>query len=305
MKIPTTSLAAIIATTAFAFSLPCQVNLVVNGDFETGVISPWVESGWSCASTVSKHNCAGAGDSQTFNCILGGKAGQTRRPNGYWPGNAIEQDVLVVQTVEYLFMADVQVQNMQSPATGNADAGLVEVFVDGVSVGSHNFGRYNGNTLPRARMCFTFKATTTGLKTLLIDFSRRYYCSTRTPTCFIDNIVLVQAPMRPIVCPIGERYLNATANISIDGTPSANFALFLGLGQMPSGFAIPGFNGSWWLNAPFFQLFTLQFDAQGHYGFQPPVPNDPTLDGLLLYWQAIEAPGAVNIGEVTSFAFYK
>ena len=56
---------------------------------------------------------------------------------------------------------------------------------------------------------------------------------------------------------------------------------------------------------PFFQLFVLQFDPYGKHPFKPAIPNDPTLDGLLLYWQGIEAPGAVNIGEVTSFAFYK
>jgi V8-like Glu-specific endopeptidase len=287
----------------------CQTscgNVIINGDFATGSISPWVEGGWACATGVSQHDCAGSGLSETFNCLLGGKAGQTRRPNGYWPGNTIEQSVMMIQGLTYLFTADIQVENVQSPATGNADAGLIEVFVDGNSVGSHNFGRYTGNTKPRDHMCFTFTPQSTGCKALVIDFSRKYYCSSRTPTAFIDNVKLVMSPTLPIICPRGERKVNATASIDIMGTPGANFALLMGTGKTPFGITIPGFNGQWWLDGLIFNLFAASFDpATGGYNFAPPIPNDPNLVGLLLTWQAIEAPGAVNIGEVTSFAFYQ
>ncbi len=303
MKLSTSGLPGI-AAVALACTLPSQNNLVVNGDFETTTIAPWVESGYTLASQVSQHNCAGAGASYTFNCLHGGKAGQTRRPNGYWPGNAIAQKILFVQTLEYLFTADVQVQNIQSPATGNADAGLVEVFVDGVSVGKHDFGRYTGNTAPRARMCFTFKAATTGQKELKVDFSRKYYSSSRTPHVFIDNILLTASPIRPIVHPRGERKINAPANIDIHGTANNRFGLFIGTGKLTSGVQIGGFGGAWWLSGAIHQLFVSTFSG-GSYNFKPVIPNDPGLVGFLVHWQAVEASTAVNIGEVTSFAFYK
>jgi hypothetical protein len=303
MKLSTSGLPGI-AAVVLACTLPSQNNLVVNGDFETSTIAPWVESGYTLSSQVSKHNCSGAGASYTFNCLHGGRTGQTRRPNGYWPGNAIEQKILVVQTLEYLFTADVQIQNIQRPATGNADAGLVELFVDGVSVGKHDFGRYVGNTAPRARMCFTFKAATTGQKVVMLDFSRKYYSSSRTPTLFIDNILLTASPIRPIICPRGERKINATASIDIEGTANSRFALFIGTGKLTSGVKVANFAGAWWLSGVTAQLFINNFDNAGKFNFKPPIPNDPGLIGFLIHWQAMEANTNVSIGEVTSFAFY-
>jgi hypothetical protein len=289
-----------------ASALPGQFNLLTNGDFETGSISPWVESGYTLASRVSLHNCAGAGDSQTFNCEHGGQSGQTRRPNGYWPGNAIEQDVQIIQGLEYLFVADVQLENVQSPMSTNADGGLVEVFVDGASVGRHDFGRYQGGTKPRARMCFTFTATSIGLKTLLIDFSRKYYSSVRTPTVFIDNVYLVQLPVRPLVCPVGERLINSTVNIDIEGTAGSTFGLFAGTGKLPTGIVLGGFQGAWWLDGLVSQLFTSTFNSAGYYAFAAPIPNDPTLAGFPITWQGVEINGAgVAMGEPTTFAFYQ
>jgi hypothetical protein len=303
-----TSLRILLATTAmtFAAALPSQFNMLKNGDFETGTIAPWVESGYVLASRVSQHNCAGAGDSYTYNCEHGGQSGQTRRPNGYWPGNAIEQDVQIIMGLEYLFVADVQLQNVQSPSTGNADAGLIEVFVDGTSIGSHNFGRYTGNTKPRARMAFTFTATSIGLKKLLIDFSRRYYSSSRTPTAFIDNVYLVQLPVRPIVIPIGERRINSTVNIDIQGTANSTFGLFVGTAKLPSGIVLGGFQGAWWLDGLVHQLFTSTFSSTGLYGFTVPIPNDPNLVGLELNWQGVEINTAgVAMGVPTAFSFYQ
>ena len=304
-----TSLRILLATTAmtFAAALPSQNNMLVNGDFETGTIAPWVESGYVLAQRVSKHDCAGSGDSYTYNCEHGGKAGQTRRPNGYWPGNAIEQDVQMITGLEYLFVADVQLENVQSPSTGNADAGLIEVFVDGTSIGSHNFGNYVGNTKPRARMAFTFTATSIGLKKLLIDFSRKYYSSVRTPTVFIDNVYLVQLPVRPIVTPIGERRINSTVTINIEGTPTSTFGLFVGTAKLPNGIVLGGsFQGAWWLDGLVHQLFTSTFSSTGLYGFKVPIPNDANLVGLELNWQGVEINTAgVAMGVPTAFAFYQ
>ncbi|MCA8955913.1 MAG: hypothetical protein KDC87_07555 [Planctomycetes bacterium] len=292
------------AVAALALSIPAQ-NLVTNGDFETGSLAPWTESGQVLGSRVSQHDCDGAGSSYTFNCEHGGNSTQTKLPNGYYPGNAIEQNVLLVQSVEYLFMADVQVQNIQSPTSGNADAGKVEVFADGVSVGLFDFGSYTANDDERNRMCFTFTATTTGQKPLKIEFSRKYYSSVRTPTAFVDNVVLVQSPLRPIICPRGERAIGTTVNIDIEGTANAQFALYLALKKLASGVQIPGFGGAWWLDGVNVQLFIQSFDGSGKFTFPAPVPNDPNLAGLLLHWQSIEAPSAVTIGQVTSFAFYQ
>ena len=301
------SLSLTVALATLTSALSGQSNLILNGDFETGSLKPWVESGWACSTAIAKHDCDGTAPSETFSAILGGKAGQTRQPNGYWPGNSIEQNVLTIQSLTYLFTADIQIQNIQAPGIANADAGMVEIFVDGTAVGKHEFGRFNPNVNdnPRARMCFTFQATSTGQVPLKVEFSRKYYCSSRTPTVFLDNATLIQAPVQPIICPLGERFLNQTADISIQGTASANFALYLGLAKLPSGIAIPGFNGAWSLSGPVFQLFVVQFDSSGHYSFQPAIPNDPTLAGLLLHWQAIEAAtSGVSIGEACSFAFY-
>jgi hypothetical protein len=304
MKLSAAGLPAI-AAVVLACTLPSQVNLIVNGDFETKTIAPWVESGWASSSKVSMHDCAGAGLSYTFNCLHGGKSGQTRRPNGYWPGNAIEQTVLMVQTAEYLFTADVQIQNVQSPSTGNADAGLIELFIGGVSVGKHNFGSYAGNSKPRARMCFRFKGPSTGLKAFKLDFSRRYYSSGRTPTAFIDNILLTLAPSEPIICPLLERKINATATIDIAGTASSRFALFYGTGKFASGVRVPGFSGAWWLSGVSGQMFVNTFSGTGNFIWKPMIPNDPGLVGFLIHWQAVEANTRVSIGEVTSFAFYR
>ncbi len=298
-------LVSTLAVVALSATLTAQSNLLTNGDFEGASLSPWKETGYRLSSAVSSADTTGVGASNCFNCLHGGMSGQTRKPNGYWPGNAIEQPVLQVQTVTYLFTADVMVTNVQSPNTGNADAGQVELFIDGNLIGNYDFGRYVGNTTHRARMCIKYTAAATNpTANCSIAFSRKYYSSSRTPTVFIDNAQLVQGPRSPIICPIGERKINTTANIAITGTANARFGLFVGFSKLASPVTIPGFSGQWVLGNPMENLFIVSFDSKGEFAFKPAVPA--IAKGIPIWWQGIEAPTATSvvIGEPAMFGFY-
>jgi hypothetical protein len=274
-------------------------NLVVNGHFDAGNSNGWTQNGYSQGAQVSSFDTTGVGASDCFNCRPGGQT----TPPPYLP-NSIEQDILQIQGLDYLFVADLAVARIVS--VNNADAGTIEVFVDNVLVTRHAFGSYTAPEVKRERLCARYTATATGQKTLKITFHRTFLTNTNTPTSHIDNISLLQVPFNPVICPRGERKLGGTLNLEVDGKPNAQFGLFVSLSQLPSGFPVPGFSGLWWMGPLTIQVLTAGLDAQGAFKLVQAIPNQAGLAGTPLYWQAIQVSGPlVTMGELARFGFYQ
>ena len=280
---------------------PAQVNLVVNGDFEGGTSKNWKMTGYTLGAQVSKFDTAGIGSTLCFNNRPGGQT----TPPPYAP-NAMEQDILQIQSVEYLFTCDLAI--FRSVAVGNADAGTIEVFVNGVSIRKKAFGSYASGTTMRERLCVRYTPQSTGLKTLKITFHRRYLSgqTSPTPTSYIDNISVIQSPNQPILCTLGERKLGGNLDLKVLGTANANFLVMVAVSRLKTGVPIPGFGGLWYLGSPLLEFLRNNTGSTGKYKLLLPIPNLPSLSGVPIHWQAIQAAGStVTMGVPATFGFYK
>jgi len=280
-----------LALAALPLSAQKDHNLVTNGEF-TGTLAPWVLGGGYSLNPALDTTYATNGYtvSDSFGCGPGGLV--TPAP---YPANTIEQTITVVNGLTYELRCDVSSSRATSTGT-NSDAGTIYVEVNAIEVARVAFGSITINETKRAQLCARFQATTTGSVTLKFFFARTFLANSGTPRVNLDN-VSVEDITGPVYCIKGNRKVNTSVPFTVDGEPSALYATFIAAGRLPSGLAVGGFNGLWYLDFASTNLFLNgSLDASGKASTSILIPNDPILLTVPLYHQA------VTIGSTREFS---
>jgi len=262
-----------------AIASPAQRNWVVNGDFENGV-KGWTISGPGGTPGIVSYDTDGMKKSNAYSVQAGG--------NSYSPPHkplVLTQTILAVPGTTYELFADIAI----SGPNGNAQAGIFEVKIGGVSVAKKDFGRYTGNSNPRDRLCERFQLKKAGNVTFQVELSRpKYIWSKSTPRLFIDNIQL-RLVNDPIFCIKGDRKLGSSASWELHGVPKSVFAVFLAPKLLPKPVPIPGFSGLYGLDvATTIPLYSGVLDTTGMHAQPFRMPLIIALDKTPLYIQALQ-----------------
>ena len=276
-------------------------NLVQNGDFSKGT-SGWTFSGFAVNPKVVTFDTAGMGASPSFSCHPGSKK-NTLPPGGRYE---MKQMVQLIQGVPHFLVANIAVYN--AIPLNNADAGTIEVWVDGVRISRVKFGPMRASQTYRRQICPRFIPKSTGKKELKFVFARAWGARALTPRHHIDDIVLLRAPARPLICPRGERKLGGILTLDLYGAKQAAFVLFVA-GSPGKALQVPGFGGFFSLPLPPLSIpvLTGSLDAKGTKRWTLPLSASlAPLLGRPLYWQALQlTTGSKGFGTVATFGIYR
>ena len=158
---------------------------LVNGDFETGGLSPWSLA--SDNSSLQQGVVEYPSDPVTTNLpYSGGTYASKIRPGSQAPEAAIEQTVTVVPGASCTLDLDVAARELQA---GSFDLGTVTAYLDGVAVDSHAFG-VAGTTEQYANLSGSGVAGGFFM-TVGIGFTRPAHSFTANPLHLLDNVSLV------------------------------------------------------------------------------------------------------------------
>lgn len=279
-------------------SLTAQKNWVTNGDFEKGKTG-WSISGPGGTPKVMAYMTDGLKNSNAFSVQAGG--------NTFRPPHAplvLKQTIVTVPNSIYEISADIAI----SGSVGNAQAGIFEIKIGGVSVAKKDFGRYTGGSNPHDRLCERFKLAKGGNQILEVLISRpRYIWSSRTPRHYIDNIRLILTT-DPIFCIRGDRALGKANTYNVQGRPNAAFAVFLAPKLLPTPVPVPGFSGRYALDvATTVPFYGGVLDVSGRHSMSFTMPNLSVLDKAPLYFQALQADktAGLSFGPFHNWGFHK
>ena len=158
---------------------------LVNGDFETGGLSPWSLA--SDNTSLQQGVVSYPSDPVTTNLpYSGGTYAFKIRPGSQAPEAAIEQTVMVVPGATCTLGLDVAARELQA---GSFDLGTVTAYLDGVAVDSHAFG-VSGTTAQYASLSGSGVASGFFM-TVGIGFTRPQNSFTANPLHLLDNVNLV------------------------------------------------------------------------------------------------------------------
>ena len=158
---------------------------LVNGDFETGGISPWSLA--SDNSSLQQEVVECPSDPITTNLPYPGRSYAYKiRPGSQAPEAAIEQTVTVVPGASCTLDLNVAARELQA---GSFDLGTVTAYLDGVAVDSHAFG-VAGTTEQYASLSGSGVASGFFM-TVGIGFTRPHSSFAANPLHLLDNVTLV------------------------------------------------------------------------------------------------------------------
>ena len=159
---------------------------LANGNFESGVLSPW--SLTSDSSTLQQEVVEYPNDPITTNLpYVGGTYAFKIRPGSQAPNAAIEQTVTVVPGTSCTLDLDVAARELQATSF---NLGTVTAFLDGVAVDSHAFG-VPGNSNPLYAHLSGSQASSGFFMTVSIGFTRPHSSGAANPLHLLDNVTLV------------------------------------------------------------------------------------------------------------------
>lgn len=173
------------ALTFAAVASAVGANGIVNGDFETGSLSPWTTfttaNGTIGAAGVQSFDTTGTGASlaATFNVGEAVFSGQDE-------GGGIYQNF---SGAPYTVSADVAAQAAPGHPS-NADCGTFFLQLDGSTIASHAFGQCPGSSVARWHFFVHVANGVSGFHQLKILIERRFISSgpTLTPEEYVDNV---------------------------------------------------------------------------------------------------------------------
>ncbi|GEM_PF-6651747 len=277
--------------------LAAQKNWVVNGDFSNG-LKGWAGSGPGGTPKVEKFMTDGLKTSASFAVNAGGT--KFRPPHAPY---ILKQTILAIPGVTYEVVMDVAISGKIS----NGQAGIFEIKFGGKSVAKRDFGRFQGGTTSRDRLCARFTLTKGGPSTFQVEISRpRYIFSGSTPRQYIDNIKL-QFVAGPTFCVRGDRKLGGTNTWEVGGNPKALFVVFAAPKLLPRAVRVPGYGGVFALDvASTLVVYSGALDANGMNKLSFTMPNLAALDKLPLYFEALTiSPKGRIFGSWHNWGYHK
>ena len=174
-----------VALTFAAVASAVGANGIVNGDFETGSLSPWT-------TFTTANGAIGGADVESFD-TTGNGASLAATFNvgeviftGSGEGGGIYQNF---SGAPYTVSADVAAQ--AAPAhPGNADCGTFFVQLDGSTIASHAFGGCPGSSVARWHFFVHIANGVSGFHQLRILIERKFTAAgpTLTPNEYVDNV---------------------------------------------------------------------------------------------------------------------
>ena len=268
-------------------------SFVTNGDFSQG-LTGWTQTGWADQPRVESFDTNGLGASAAFGCNPG---------NNQTPTLMLEQQIIVVPGVPLEYYIDVAC----SASGFNNDGGQVELRLAGRSMGAHAFGMVSAAGVYRTVICGRHVATASGMQPLQIVISRTFAgLFGRTPRVYVDNMSLDLAP-GPTFCMTGDRKLGSTVSLDVGGDAGARFVVFVAPQRLASGIVLGGI-GTWWLEpTTTVQLLAGTLDNMGAFTTTFPLPRDPALHQVPLWFQPgqVTTANAVSLGLPRNFGLYQ
>jgi hypothetical protein len=177
-----------------------QVNLLQNGDFQTGTLSDWtvfLTSNGTLGSgsglpNVSAFDVAGTG---TFSAAAQFQAGEVVYNKGSDQGGGISQTFDCPAGI-YLISEDVAADNIVLRYPYNSDAGLFSILVDGSLVTSVDLGVINAGQILRDTLAATVLLGQ-GSHQISFEISRPWLSDGdygATPLEYLDNLQVLAVP---------------------------------------------------------------------------------------------------------------
>jgi len=159
-------------------------NGVVNGDFETGSLSPWT-------TFTTANGTIGGGDLQSFDTTGSGASLAAHFDVGEVSFTGLREGGGIYQNFSgapYTISADVA-STAASGHPGNADCGLFLLQLDGVTIASHDFSTCPGASIVRWHFFVHIANGVSGLHELRIVVERGFLGSPGvTPNEYVDNV---------------------------------------------------------------------------------------------------------------------
>lgn len=160
------------------------VNLIVNGDFETGDLSGWTINNFD--SSLQQGVIPYPADALTAGLPYnGGIYAYKIRPGNQAPDAGIRQSVSVLSGGLYTFNLDLAYQD------GFGGGGSVDLYLDGNLVATQNWSSSSNPQYGHLSGAYT---TTDNNLDVFINFKRNFHSFTGNPRAFLDNVSLDGPP---------------------------------------------------------------------------------------------------------------
>ncbi|MCW5935942.1 MAG: PEP-CTERM sorting domain-containing protein [Fimbriimonadaceae bacterium] len=172
---------------------------IVNGDFETGSLGPWVvgftSNGATQVQDVVRYDIDGPGPKGT-NFASRFQVGNANTPNQQNQGVIVTQNITLIGGTNYTLSFDYSSFNFG--ASNNADGGYYAVFVNGSQLGGVETGAINVGASSYGSVNANFLANTTGVYQVGFVIGRDFL-STASIYQYVDNFEVVPEPATMLV----------------------------------------------------------------------------------------------------------